>query len=96
MSADPGMAYVNGLLDCLWIADLRHGYQRYQEDLLEEQSAAASAEAQERYETGVIEEARSIVSGDIEAAPKVEHLRVLLVWLDSAAPAQEEGKEAPF
>jgi hypothetical protein len=97
MSADPGMAHLNGLLDYLWIADLRGACQRYQDELLEQRSAAASAEAQERYESGVIDEARAIVTEDVEMAPTVEHLRVLLVWMDGAmsAPEQEDG-EAPF
>jgi hypothetical protein len=94
---DAGYAYLNGLLDDLAMADFRCGYRRYQEDLLEQQSAAASAEAQERYESGVIEEARAIVAEDVEMVPTVEHLRVLLVWLDCAMPAQkEEDGEAPF
>jgi len=97
MSADPGMAHLNGLLDSLWVADLRGGCQRYRDELLEEQSAAASAEAQERYESGVIDEARAIVAEEIETAPSVEHLRVLLVWLDGAMPAPRQGNgEAPF
>ena len=94
---DAGYAYLNGLLDDLAMADFRCGCRRYQEDLLEQQSSAASAEAQERYESGVIDEARAIVAEEIETAPAVEHLRVLLVWLDGAMPAprQEDG-ESPF
>lgn len=97
MSADPGMAHLNGLLDYLWVTDLRGACQRDRDELLEAQSAAASAQAQARYESGVIEEARSIVAGENETAPTVEHLRVLLVWLDGAmsAPEKEDG-EAPF
>ena len=94
---DAGYTYLNGLLDDRYITDLRRGYRHYQDDLLEEQSAAASVEAQERYESGVIEEARAMVAGDFEKAPAVEHLRILLERLDSATPTQEEEDgAAPF
>ncbi len=97
MSADPGMAYLNGLLDEMFLLELRRGYRRCLDERYEAQSAAASAEAQERYETGVIEEARSIVAGESETVPTVEHLRVLIVWLDGAMSApEEENGEAPF
>lgn len=93
---DAGYAHLNGLMDDLWLADFHRGYQQYQEELLEEQSAAASAEAQERYESGLVEEARAMVAGDFEKAPAVEHLRVLLERLDSATPAQDDGEKTPF
>ncbi|MBK1733643.1 hypothetical protein [Thiococcus pfennigii] len=43
-----------------------------------------SALAQDRYEQRVIAEARAIAAGTSPAAPTVEHLRVVLRWLDGA------------
>ncbi len=37
---------------------------------------------QQSYEADIIEEARSIVAGEVNQPPTVEHLRVLLSWLD--------------
>ena len=43
------------------------------------------------------DEARAIVAEEIETVPSVEHLRVLLVWLDGAMPApRQEDRESPF
>ena len=82
MAADPGMAYLNMLTDSLWLAEI---------------GSDASGAAQDRYEAGVIEEAREIVAGEIEQAPTVEHLRIALAWMDGARPAPiEKDGESPF
>lgn len=47
---------------------------------------AWSALAREEYEIGVIEEARRLVAGELPGVPSLEHLRVLLTWLDGALP----------
>jgi len=80
MAGDPGMNMLNTLIDDLWLSDL---------------GAAASGVEQDRYESGVIEEARAIAAGEIEKAPTVEHLRVALSWLDGSNPKFEE-EEIPF
>lgn len=36
------------------------------------------------YESYVVENARAIVQGGSDATPSIEHLRVLLSWLDGA------------
>jgi len=41
-------------------------------------------EAQARYEAAIVEESRAIVAGEHSGVPSVEHLRVLLEWLDGA------------
>ena len=56
----------------------------------------ASAAAQDNYEAGVIEEARSIVNGECEAQPAVEHLRILLAWLDGSGSHPLANEDAPF
>lgn len=77
--ADPGMNYLNFLLDGLFLSSVRSG------------------EAQDRYESGIVREAREIASGDTEKAANAEHLRVLLNRLDSAGLAQEkEDGDPPF
>ncbi len=44
-----------------------------------------------------VKEARAIVAGKSKAAPTVEHLRVLLEWLDGVAPdGVDWGIEEPF
>jgi hypothetical protein len=40
--------------------------------------------AQDRYEARQIAEARRIVSGELMQTPTVEHVRILLVWLDGS------------
>ncbi len=47
---------------------------------------AWSVLAREEYEMGVIEEARRLVAGELPGVPSLEHLRVLLTWLDGALP----------
>jgi len=42
-----------------------------------------SVAEQERYESGIIEEARQIVAGKSLKLSTAEHLRVLLNWLDA-------------
>lgn len=82
---DPGMAYLNSLLDDLFLIQLRKGARRYYRDdeddidlALEAQSSASDGHAQAAYEKEVITEARAIVDGISKAAPTVEHLRVLI------------------
>ncbi len=79
---DEGIRFLNGMLDSLW--------------LLEQRASAASGKAQDRYESGLIDEARAIATGDLDQAPTSEHLRVLIERLDSATLAQDDGEEAPF
>ena len=55
-----------------------------------------SGRAQDRYEVRIIEEARAIVAGKSKAAPTVEHLRVLLEWLDGASEQEHEQDSRPF
>ncbi len=45
---------------------------------------AKSFEAQATYEQSTVAAARAIVAGELTAPPTVEHLRVLLDWLDVA------------
>ena len=88
MAGDPGMAYLNMLLDAEFELHFRRaafkekeGYRDDEADMdpsLEEQSSAASGQAQDEYEEDVIFEARAIVGGVLNIAPTVEHLRVLL------------------
>ena len=93
---DSAHAFLDGLLDELYLREVRRGAQAALEDL-EDQSSAASDAAREAYERGMVEQARAIVAGKIEEPPTLEHMRVLLDRLDSAAPApaQLDG-EAPF
>lgn len=81
MAGDPGMAYLNNLLDCFWLMDL---------------GSAASGAAQDRYEASVIKEARAIVAGESKRAPTTEHLRIALSQLDGAKPAPLDDGESPF
>jgi len=58
---------------------------------------AWSALAREEYEIEVIEEARRLVAGELPGVPSLEHLRVLLAWLDGALPpAPFNPEEQPF
>lgn len=58
---------------------------------------AWSALAREEYEMGVIEEARRLVTGELPGVPSLEHLRVLLTWLDGALPqVPVEDGSPPF
>jgi hypothetical protein len=60
---------------------------------------AMSCEAQRRYESGIVEEARAIVAGRSTLNITVEHLRVVLSWLDGcniAGAEGLEGTEPPF
>ena len=50
-----------------------------QREVFEQQQAD---EARSRYESGIVQEARDIVSGQCVKAATVEHMRVLLDWLD--------------
>ena len=53
--------------------------------------------AREEYEMGLIEEARRLVAGELPGVPSLEHLRVLLAWLDGALPlAPFNPEEQPF
>ena len=56
---------------------------------------------QERYESAMIEEAREIVAGKSLKLSTVEHLRVLLNWLDGSdgtgkSIAAQQNQDAPF
>jgi hypothetical protein len=56
---------------------------------------------QERYESAMIEEARQIVAGKSLKLSTVEHLRVLLSWLDGSdvsgkSIAAQQNQDAPF
>ena len=53
-----------------------------QREVFEQQQAD---EARSRYESGIVQEARDIVSGQCLKAATIEHLRVLLDWLDGTA-----------
>jgi|WetSurMetagenome_2_1015567.scaffolds.fasta_scaffold1186887_2 hypothetical protein len=84
---DPGMAYLNGLIDDMFMADVRryaHECRRYRDDeapmdeALESQSSAAGGLAQDRYESRLIEEARAIAAGTSTVQPTAEHVRVLV------------------
>lgn len=55
-----------------------------------------SAEAQERYEAEIVEQARQIAAGRSMALPTREHLRVVLSWLDGVGPQSRERQAAPF
>lgn len=48
------------------------------------------------WESALIEEARAIVAGQSAAAPRVDHLAVLLAWLDGAATLPQPFTAAPF
>ena len=83
---DPGMAYLNALLDDAFLLELRRtaralGY-RYDgaglDEQLENESSRASGDAQDEYEEDMVYEARAIVAGTSAVAPTVEHLRILL------------------
>jgi hypothetical protein len=88
MNGDLGMNYLNMLLDAAYLAEFRRSSREaeyaYRDEeaemdpVLEEQSAAASGQAQDEYEEDLIFEARAIVGGVSHARPTVEHLRVLL------------------
>jgi len=41
-----------------------------------------SDDARARYEAQIVAEARAIVGGERDSVPSLEHLRVLLEWLD--------------
>ena len=77
---DEGARYLNALLDSLW--------------LLEQQASAASGEAQDRYESGLIDEARAIAAGDLDQAPTSEHLRVSTVARTEVTALGDEVNEA--
>ncbi len=78
---DPGMGYLNGLLDDLLMLKLRAGYRDDEAAMnpaLEGQSSAAGGQAQAAYEEDLFHEARAIVGGVSQATPTVDHLRVLI------------------
>ena len=104
MNGDPGMAYLNMLLDASYLADFRraarearYGYRDVEAEMdpvLEEQSSTASGQAQDEYEEDLFFEARAIVGGVSHARPTVEHLRVLLERC--ATSPLIDTKTAPF
>ena len=97
---DHGVAYLNGLLDDLFMLKLRAEARRaaYRDDeaemdpALEAQSSAAGGQAQVEYEEDLFFEARAIVDGVSQATPTVEHLRILIDRL----PRLEMPKGSPF
>lgn len=98
---DPGMSYLNMLIDNMFMADVRRyarGCRRYRDDEalmdeeLELQSSTASGLAQERYESRLIDEARAIAAGASSAQPTAEHVRVLVGRL----PLSPTSDEMPF
>jgi hypothetical protein len=99
-SIDPGMGYLNGLLDDLFMLKVRAGALRagYRDDeaamdpALEAQSSAAGGQAQAEFEEDLFFEARAIVGGVSKATPTVEHLRVLMDRL--TRPEMPDG--SPF
>ena len=100
MAGDPGMAYLNMLLDAEFELHFRRaalrekeGYRDDEADMdpsLEEQSSAASGKAQDKYEEDVIFEARAIVEGVSNTPPTAEHLRVLLERCATSALLERE------
>jgi len=50
--------------------------------------------AQDEYESRLVEEARGIAAGILKQRPTVEHLRVLLSWLDGVR--DDEPVRSPF
>ena len=67
--------------------------QRYQQEL---DGDACSFLAQERYEAGIVEEARAIVEGRSTLNITKEHLRVVLAWLDGCTINEALDGPAPF
>ena len=57
-----------------------------------------SAAEQERYESGVLEQARQIAAGKSLKLSTAEHLRVLLSWLDGndTSEVAQLNEDAPF
>lgn len=53
--------------------------------------ADPGAEAQDRYESAMVAEARAIVEGRTMKLATNEHLRVVLSWLDGAQAVQVKG-----
>lgn len=54
-----------------------------------------SDEARARYEARIVSEARAIVAGEKECSPTVEHLRVVLDWLDGTHGIAAVDEEIP-
>jgi hypothetical protein len=50
-----------------------------------------SGSAQFQYEANIVDEARAIVDGGHAGPPQIEHLRVLLSWLDGARINNVDG-----
>ena len=57
-----------------------------------------STAEQERYESGIIEEARQIAAGKSLKLSTAEHLRVLISWLDGSDTSEvaQLNQDAPF
>ena len=49
-----------------------------------------------QYEAGLIDEAREMVAGQRESQPTVEHIRVLLEWLDGCLYEAKPDTQPPF
>ena len=90
------MNALDSLCDDLWYASFRTG--AYDAGLIDdERRGIAEYQAQQHYESSVIEQARAIVDGEHSGPPTVEHLRVLLAWLDGALPRSSNTlDESPF
>lgn len=57
---------------------------------------AKSFEAEAAYERATVAAARAIVAGELTEPPTVEHLRVLIDWLDGAQSRPSPLDDAPF
>jgi hypothetical protein len=85
---DPGMNYLNTLLDTSYMIELRRGIEEWKrgyrddeapmDETLELQSSIAGGLAQEQYESRLIDEARAIAAGASSAQPTAEHVRILV------------------
>lgn len=62
------------------------GYEDHQGDVM-------SDIAQMDYEQGLIQECRDWLNGDFPTSPTMEHIRVLLSWIDSASPDSTHNKD---
>jgi hypothetical protein len=90
--------HLNDALDDMWLASFRGGAAAVEHpvDDIRACNDTNSAAEQERYEGNLIEQARAIVDGAHAGPPTVEHLRVLLDWLDGAQPHASALDTAPF
>ncbi len=90
------MNHVAHILDSVFQDNL------FRDDQHESLGQQQAYEAQARYESAVVEEARAIVDDRVPLLPTKEHLRVVLEWLDGtriklnqAQPEQQQGEDTP-